>query len=103
MFSLVSTSYNGRTLGTVWSTSCIPTPIILFNALNLLRPVCRPIFNSYSAFRGVNPEGLGSRHPDFGQGGRGAAGGHGGLEILLGPISYYAQDVCSKVVTFEEK
>ena len=43
--------------------------------------------------RSVNPgEVGGSRPPDYGQGGR---------EILL--LSYHVQEVCSIVVTFEEK
>src|SRR6218665_916024 len=41
----------------------------------------------------------GSRPPEFGQGGRG--GSQGGSRNII--IAYYVQEVCFKVVTFEEK
>ena len=45
---------------------------------------------------GVNPGGWEVAAPDFGH-----LGSWTGSEILL--LSYYLQEVCSKVVTFEEK
>jgi len=48
--------------------------------------------------RGINLGGLWSRPPDFGQGDRGDR--RGSRNII---ISYHVQEVCSKVMTFEEK
>ena len=49
----------------------------------------------YETDRGVNPRGWGSRHPRF------WAGVTGGSWNII--ISYHVQEVCSKMVTFEDK
>ena len=63
-------------------------------------PVNEPI---YPRNRGVNPGGWGSRPPDFGQGVVGVTGWSWGRGRVVKKLSDHVQEICWKVVTFEEK
>ena len=78
-------------------------------ALRLYGPILNCIhcaitpFKSVSKCRGVNPGAGGRDPPDYGQGVRGGRKGVVGVVKYYNTLSCRLQEVCSKVMSFEEK
>src|SRR6218665_1553194 len=89
--------------------ACVPT-LLVFHKVQGWDPSIHRVYTSEFGISllpvpsGASILGVGGRDPqDFGQGGRGGRRGGCGWAVKYYYICYHVQEVCSEVVTFEDK